>query len=440
MDQPLRDLSQIPISQEYLIEDLLGRGGLGSVYKARARTTGDQVVLKAVANVDQEMPRFLLHEYAVLRELNHPNIVRAYDLFRMDDRVFIALEYFNGIECLRALTPPVASSARAASRLVIVLMQILDALRYLHDRHIVHGEVSPTNILIDDNFHVKIVDFELARRLDRDESHLWHAGEIVGIPRYMAPEQARGEMHVASDIFALGVIIFEWLYGRSLFFGTSFQETLRERIERVCDVPFLCSRGASEEVADVLSRMLDPDPDRRAGKHHEFFAGLRSALAATAALTTVGDEAAEEGRGDSGDVTVSAHEWDVAISFAGSDRGVAHQLAALLKEHGLRVFYDIDHQAVLLGADLLSVLQEIYSQKARYCVLLVSQHYVQSDWAWLESRHALARMLAQRTPYVLPVRLDDAELLGLPASVAYLDLRKHSVEEVADTIVQKTRA
>jgi hypothetical protein len=129
-----------------------------------------------------------------------------------------------------------------------------------------------------------------------------------------------------------------------------------------------------------------------------------------------------------------------AISFAGNDRATAKSLAALLKDSGLRVFYDVDHQSVLLGSDLLSVLEEIYSEKSRYCILLVSEHYSKSTWAWLESRHALVRAFAQRTPYLLPIRLDGSDLKGLPKSIAYLDLRENSLEDVARTIIQKVRS
>ena len=139
-------------------------------------------------------------------------------------------------------------------------------------------------------------------------------------------------------------------------------------------------------------------------------------------------------------VPQSAHLWDVAISFAGHDRATAKRLAALLKDNGLRVFYDMNHQADILGADLLGVLEEVYSDKSRYCVLLVSEHYSKSNWAWFESRHALVRALAQRTPYVLPIRLDDSELKGLPKSIAYLDLRERTIEDIADAIIQKIRA
>jgi serine/threonine protein kinase len=430
-------------SNEYEIVGLLAQGGMGSVYRGRARTTGEQVVLKSVANIDREVPRFLLHEFEIIRELAHPNIVRAFDLFRLEGRIFIALEHFNGIECFRALEPPLEHERDGLDRLLIVLMQIFDALKYLHDRHILHGEFTPPNILLDDDLHVKVVDFELARRLDRDESDLWEAGTIVGTPRYMAPEQLRGSSpDTASDLFTLGLIIFEWLHGESPFGrALSIHDQVTRVLEQPLDEEFLRGRGATPPIASALARMLDPDPSKRTGRHVEFFKELRQALLQQRGQVPRPIQANVAGsRTPAADSSARlAHQWDVAISFAGPDRAIAKRLATLLKDAGLRVFYDMDHQASILGADLLGVLEEVYSEQSRYCILLVSEHYSKSTWAWLESRHALIRALAQRTPYVLPIRLDDAELKGLPKSIVHLDVRDRSIEEIAGTLIQTIR-
>ena len=240
-------------------------------------------------------------------------------------------------------------------------------------------------------------------------------------------------------------MIFEWLYGESPFgWSGSIQEVLRQRLEQRIDVDFLCNRGASRPVAAVLARMLHPNPSERSGRHGAFFAELRQALLQLGkprhAETLIGRVIGKFAGSSKSPAAQSTHEWDVAISFAGEDRLVAKRLAGLLKDNGLQVFYDVDHQAAILGSDLLSVLEEVYSEKSRYCVLLVSEHYSNSNWAWFESRHALVHAFAQRTPYVLPIRLDDSELKGLPKSIAYLDLRERSIRDVAQIIVQKVRA
>jgi serine/threonine protein kinase len=426
-----------PDSENYEILGLLGSGGLGAVYRGRARATGEQVVLKTIPVT--ELSRFLAHEYQILHELDHPNIVRAYDLFQVGDQVFVALEYFEGIDALRALQPPLANNPKGLGRLIVVLTQIFNALKYLHDRQVVHGDFTPENILVDTDLQVKIVDFGLARRLDRDESDLWPPGTMTGSPPYMAPEQVRGDgPQTASDIFALGVIVFKWLYGKCLFEHTkSIGELLRQRVEQRIDADFIRARGASQSVARVLARMLHPDPSKRSGRYAELFTDLRRALLKTERLLR--DEMLSRDAGPTLTTQFSA-QWDVAISFASNDRAIAKSLAALLKDSGLRVFYDVDHQSVLLGSDLLSVLEEIYSEKSRYCILLVSEHYSKSTWAWLESRHALVRAFAQRTPYLLPIRVDGSDLKGLPKSIAYLDLRENSLEDVAKTIIQKVRS
>ena len=125
MTTPLRNPDSIPESSEYEIVQMVGQGGMGSVYRGQRRSTGERVVLKTVVNIDREKPSFLLHEYEVIRELDHPNIIRAFDLFRMDGRIYVALEFFNGIEALRALEPPLANETDSHGRFVVLSQYLI---------------------------------------------------------------------------------------------------------------------------------------------------------------------------------------------------------------------------------------------------------------------------------------------------------------------------
>ncbi len=131
------------------------------------------------------------------------------------------------------------------------------------------------------------------------------------------------------------------------------------------------------------------------------------------------------------------YPFDVAISFAGEDRAVALQLFELLKAKNINVFYDFNEQANLWGKDLIEHLSDVYSNKARYCLMLVSKYYPDKPWTRLERRSALSRALRQPEEYILPVRLDDTEIPGLPTSIGYLDLRFQSVKVIADQVVIK---
>jgi hypothetical protein len=133
----------------------------------------------------------------------------------------------------------------------------------------------------------------------------------------------------------------------------------------------------------------------------------------------------------------SEYPYDVAISFAGEDRAIAQQLVELLKARGINVFYDINEQVNLWGKDLIEHLTDVYSNKARYCLMLISKYYPVKPWTQLERRSAQVRALRQPEEYILPVRLDDTEIPGLLSTIGYIDLRHRSVVEVADQVVQK---
>lgn len=134
---------------------------------------------------------------------------------------------------------------------------------------------------------------------------------------------------------------------------------------------------------------------------------------------------------------VPDYEFDVAPSFAGEDRAKVLPIVRRLEELGVRVFYDEDHTAALWGVNLVDQLPEIYGKRARYVLLFASEHYVVKRWPNVERQAAQARALEEAGEFLLPIRLDDTEVPGLPSTVAYLDLRRHSVEQVAQTFVQK---
>ncbi len=131
------------------------------------------------------------------------------------------------------------------------------------------------------------------------------------------------------------------------------------------------------------------------------------------------------------------YEYDVAVSFAGEDREHAKKLAKLIRSGGYKVFYDEYEPAQLWGKDLYTHLFSVYKDKARYCVLFVSEHYAQKLWTNHELQSAQARAFQEREEYILPIRLDNAEIPGIPQTVGYLDLREMSITEIYQTLVEK---
>ena len=130
-------------------------------------------------------------------------------------------------------------------------------------------------------------------------------------------------------------------------------------------------------------------------------------------------------------------EFDIALSFAGEDRSCAEQLARSLRSRGVRVFYDEFFRATLWGKNLYQHLQQIYKEKARYCIVFVSEAYVRKSWTKHELEQAQARSFQEDREYILPLRLDDAVLPGVNATIGYVDLRQTSLDEVARLTLEK---
>ncbi|WP_410626143.1 toll/interleukin-1 receptor domain-containing protein [Amycolatopsis sp. cmx-8-4] len=130
-------------------------------------------------------------------------------------------------------------------------------------------------------------------------------------------------------------------------------------------------------------------------------------------------------------------DYDIAVSFAGEDRELVRAVVTQLKEYDIRVFFDEDSTSEMWGENLVDFLQAIYGRRARYAVLFVSQHYVSKKWTGYERQAAQDRAFQQSAPYILPVRIDDAELPGLHSTIGYVDAEFAGVQGIVDAIVRK---
>jgi predicted Ser/Thr protein kinase len=209
------------------ILELLGRGGMGAVYKARQIALGRVVALKilppALGNAPAFSDRFA-REARALAQLNHHGIVTLYEFGRTDDGLFFFLmEFVDGMNLRQLL----AGGRIAPREALAIVPELCDALQYAHDRGIVHRDIKPENILLDRRGRVKIADFGLAKLVAIDEAALpggkavpaniafTEAGKVMGTPSYMAPEQSEhpGEVDHRADIYALGVVFYQMLTG-----------------------------------------------------------------------------------------------------------------------------------------------------------------------------------------------------------------------------------
>jgi hypothetical protein len=132
--------------------------------------------------------------------------------------------------------------------------------------------------------------------------------------------------------------------------------------------------------------------------------------------------------------------YDIAISYATEDSGYVDQIANLLKENQVKVFFDKYEEANLWGKDLYSHLSDVYSKWARFCLMVVSKDYAKKQWTNVERKAAQSHAMSENVEYILPLRIDDTEISGLMPTVGYLDIRKAGVEKVVHLLIQKLKS
>jgi serine/threonine-protein kinase len=254
-------LPQIP---GYEVEAVLGRGGMGIVFRARHMRLNRLVALKmsqACAYCDQrELERFQREAEAVAG-LHHPNVVQLYDVGDVDGRPYFTMEYVEGGSLAQKLagTP---QPARAAAQLVATLA---GAVQAAHVCGIVHRDLKPANVLLTADGTPKISDFGLARRL-QGGAGLTQSGVPMGTPSYMAPEQARGQLQVlgpALDVYALGAILYDLLTGRPPFRAATAAETVQQVISQEPAAPSRLNDQVPRDLETICLKCLHKDPSRR---------------------------------------------------------------------------------------------------------------------------------------------------------------------------------
>jgi eukaryotic-like serine/threonine-protein kinase len=265
---------------EYLLESELGRGSMGVVYRATHRTDGTthavKVLLDALTTDTSFVTRFT-REATVVAALDHPNIVRVYDAGQQGEYLYFVMEYCPGVTAGRL----VKERGRLPVPLVIeIALQAADALAYAHvEGHLVHRDIKPDNLLVDQWSRIKVLDFGLAR-IEGLHS-ITSAGTVVGSLYYVSPEQLRGrKLDGRSDVYSLGVSMYEMLSAQRPFRGQTFTELSANILSGACAPLGQLEPTVPVEVERVVARAMARDLDVRYNSAAELWHDLR-ALQAT---------------------------------------------------------------------------------------------------------------------------------------------------------------
>ena len=246
----------------YKIEAKLGEGGMGAVYKGVDTMLDREVAIKALrpelASQTSVVERFR-SEAVTLAKLNHPNIAALYTMFRQGEELYMVLEFVRG-ETLDTIIQK--RGAMPAGEAIPVFCQVLDGINHAHELGVVHRDIKPANIMLTENGKLKVLDFGIARLLG--SARMTRAGNIIGTLEYMAPEQVKGqETDGRSDIYALGMMLYEVLTGRLPFETENEFELMKLQTEAMPPNPRSINPAIPEEVDAAIMRAVQKNPDER---------------------------------------------------------------------------------------------------------------------------------------------------------------------------------
>jgi serine/threonine-protein kinase len=275
----------------YRIERKLGAGGMADVYLAEDQELGRRVAIKILnsrhGNDDQFIERFR-REAKNAAALNHPNIVSIYDRGEAEDTYYIAMEFLDG----RTLKELIIGRGAAPINVAIeYARQILSALRFAHRHGIVHRDIKPHNVLVDGEGRVKVTDFGIARA---GTSQMTETGSIVGTAQYLSPEQAKGgEVDPRSDLYSLGVVLYELLTGKTPFDGETPVEIAMKHLSTAPKPPSKLRPDVPPELDMVVMRALAKNPDERYQSADEMEGDLERVARGARVSATTADTATQ---------------------------------------------------------------------------------------------------------------------------------------------------
>jgi len=250
------------VAGRFIIERLLGAGGMGAVYLARDEQLGEQVALKVIAGfavLDPSASERLRREASLARKISHPNVVRLHDVGEEHGLVFLSMEYVSGESLLNRIK---RVGALSPAQLLPIAQQLCEGLAAAHAAGIIHRDLKPANVLIDAQERVKLIDFGIAR--SEVAAGMTATNMIVGTPEYMAPEQVMGgAIDARTDVYALGAVLYHAITGRPPFRGDSPIAVGLAQCQEPLTPPRQIRPDVPAEWDAVITRALEKQPVAR---------------------------------------------------------------------------------------------------------------------------------------------------------------------------------
>src|SRR5438552_2700576 len=263
----------------YEVKEVLGRGGMGVVYRAFDRELQEPVAIKtlredALAGDSVALERFK-QEIRLARKIAHRNVVRTYDLGEVDGTYYLTMEYVEGT----SLKQLISSRGRLPTAVTLTIgKQLCRALEVAHEQGIIHRDIKPQNIVVEPSGFLKVMDFGIARLANPPQGKgLTQEGASIGTPDYMSPEQLLGmELDARSDLYAAGVVLFECVAGRVPFDGESVYAVVAKHLEEPAPDPRKFNAAVPEALAQVILKAMA----KERGDRYQTAAEMHDALAA----------------------------------------------------------------------------------------------------------------------------------------------------------------
>lgn len=259
----------------YRIEDLVARSGMASIYRGTDMRNGRQVAIK-IPHPEVESDPALYdrfhREEEIGKLLDHPGVMKV---FTDDDRsrVYMVMEWVDGCQLRKILDeqhklPP--------ERAVHLVLRILDTLEYIHSRGVAHRDLKPENVIVDNSDNTKLIDFGIAASAKSRRLTFAKLSQTMGTPDYISPEQVKGKRGDArSDLYALGVILYEMLTGKVPFSGENAFLIMNDRLLNNPEPPREIDPSITPELQEIIYRALERDPKNRYATAHDFASDLQ---------------------------------------------------------------------------------------------------------------------------------------------------------------------